>query len=143
MKKHIRSVVVAATLCLLPILFLSPLLFGAAAQNCNFTPFNGPCNYSAGCSLTIEKCSTYNNQPDVCTSHRSTKLATNFFSCVSGTPTQSCDPVLESDGIAATTTCLYVYYPCAYNQKTGACTQGPQSGTCDAPYYQSGTCPKG
>jgi|SRR5579875_1560918 len=149
MKKHIRLIVAAATLCLLPILFLSPLLFGAGTQNCNLTPFNGPCNYSAGCTLRVNKCSSCNGSPNSCIGTKllpptcsQTKLAVNLFSCVSGTATQSCDPVLDSDGTAATTNCTTTY-KCLYNNDTGACTQGAQTGTCDAPYYQSGTCKKG
>lgn len=143
MKKHIPLVLAAATLCLLPVLFLSPLLFGAAPNNCNLTPFNGACNYSAGCALKIYLCSTFNGNQEDCVDKRTsqTALAVNLFSCTPGAATQACNPVLNSNGTAATTDCV-ISYSCLYI--SGKCTQGAQAGTpCQAPYYQSGTCPGG
>lgn len=141
MKNHIRLIVAAATLCLLPILFLSPLLLGQA-NNCNLTPFNGPCNYSAGCSLTIYQCSTWEKDGINCPKNYNTSLAVNLFSCTTGTATQACNPVTLGNGNAAVTTCV-TKRNCDYNQLSGACTPDTINSTCYAPYYQSGTCPKG
>ncbi len=141
MKKHIPLVVAAMALCLLPVLCLSPLLLGAGKKNCNLTPFNGACNYSAGCNLKIYLCSTFNGDEESCTNSKTvqTALAVNLFSCVAGAANQACDPVLKSDGTAATTDCV-ISYSCVY--ASGKCTQGPQSGTpCQAPYYQDDSCP--
>jgi hypothetical protein len=148
MKKHIPLILAAMAFCLLPPLcILPPLLFGAGGtttavkKNCGFTGFNGPCNYSAGCNLKIFLCSTYNKDKAVCTSSKQTELATNLFSCVTGTAQQACDPVPNSNGNAATTDCV-IFYQCVYNDNTGACTQGAKSGTpCQSPYYMDDTCP--
>lgn len=146
MKKHISVVLAATMLCLLPILCLSPLLFGAQgrAKNCGYQPFNGPCGYS-GCPLAISRCSDNNNKGQfLCgTAGQNTSISVNFFTCVVTNPpdkTVACDPVLDQNGNAATTDCVLTY-GCVYNNNTGACTQGKQTGTCPAPYYQKDTCP--
>jgi hypothetical protein len=138
MKKHIRVVLAAMTLCLLPVLFLSPLLFGAG-PNCNLYAFYGPCNYSAGCSLTINQCSSWNTEPGCVNNGSQTSLAVNYFSCSPGRATQACNPVLNGGGIAATTTCT-TSYKCMWNGDTNKCVQGAQTGMCVAPYYVTAAC---
>jgi hypothetical protein len=138
----IRSLIRAVALLLLPIVFLSTQVFGQ--NNCDLTPFNGPCNYKT-CKLSPSQCSDYNNNEKLCTMPPplqtfERQLAVNNFSCTKGTPTQACNPVMNAMGNAALTNCT-ISFSCSYNQKTGACTLNIQMGTCQAPYYQTGTCP--
>ncbi len=139
MKKHIPLALARTALCLLPVLFLSPLLFGAGGKkNCGFTTFNGACNYP-NCNQQLTQCSTWNKNPNCATSGIQREAAVNLFSCVPGTAQQSCDPVLNSSGNADTTDCI-IYYACVYNNDQ-TCTKGTRTGQCVAPYYKDDKCP--
>src|SRR5579885_3637495 len=137
MKKHTPLFLTRMTLCLLPVLFLSPLLFGAGQKNCGYVPFNGACNY-AGCDLTIYSCSDYDYSPNCETNGKARQIAVDNFSCTATVPpdnTKACDPVLNGNGTAATKDCI-IKYSCILDPDFGWCLPGTKTGSCTAPYYQ-------
>lgn len=142
MKKHLPLGVAAMTLCLMPILFLSPLVLGVVKKNCGLKTFSGSCNYS-GCDLTIYQCSVYDNSPSCETQGKQRQIVVNDFSCVLTNPpdqTKACDPALNSNGTAATTDCV-LKYSCILDPEFEICYTGTKTGSCVAPYYIDETCP--
>jgi hypothetical protein len=138
MKKHVRLVVVAATLCCPPILSLSPMLFGAGNE-CNEYAKNIPCNYSVGCTLQIRYCTNY-DETDCETIGTNTTLQANLFTCAPTTNNTSCDPVTDSGGKIASTVCVNIYN-CIWDPVDNVCIAWNQQTPCYAPYYKTTQCP--
>lgn len=137
MKKHIRLVLVAATVCCLPILFLSPLLFGAGNE-CNEYAKNIPCNYSLGCKLQIVYCSN-SDEADCDYTARESSIQVNLFSCSPSTNNNSCDPVTDSNGLV-TAPCVK-FYDCNWDPVHEVCYAYENISTCNAPLWKTTPCP--
>lgn len=135
--KYIRFTIASIMLCMLPLLSLSPLIL--AQNNCSFTPFNGACGYGNCTNVKMFTCGSVSTAA-TCPGVQESQLAVNLFTCVPGTPTQACNPVLNAQGNAATTNCR-IDYSCSWDMTSSTCVVGPQAGSCQAPYYKSATCP--